>query len=383
MDSLIPATVEIDTFLATMLRAEPAKWPAVWDKAVGSPVLERISYHGIAGLLSANSAALSSWPEELRAEIRDDALGASMWELRHKVVLGELLERLATDGVGALLLKGTAVAYDVYDNPAVRLRGDTDLLVARPDRDAARKVLSDLGFVRTIEDQELPDALRSQEIWTLASNDGTNHSIDLHWQALNAPALERCLTFDELAAGARPLPRLSGTARAPSRPTMLLHACLHRGLHDCSPYFIGNRTYFGGNRLIWLYDLLLLGRAMSDAEWRSFCGMAVDKRVADVCLAGLSAAEGSLGNFCPAFVRNELARAASGPYFRSGQFGRALQDVLAVPGLQRKWQYLRARSLPNAEFMRAKYPEMAERSLSALYLRRFAELVRDRPGQNK
>jgi hypothetical protein len=167
----------------------------------------------------------------------------------------------------------------------------------------------------------------------------------------------------------------------PARAIMLLHACLHRGLHDCAPYFVGERTYFGGNRLIWLYDLVLLGRAMSDTEWRGFCRMTVDKRVSDVCLDGLAAAEARFGSFCPDFVRDELGPAKSGSYFRSGQFGRALQDVFAVPGIQRKWQYLWARSVPTREFMRAKYPDMQKRSLAALYARRFVELVRERPGR--
>ena len=375
MDSVIPKAAEVDTVLATALRSERAEWPAGWSSNASAAVLERIAYHGVAGLLSAKADPLSRWPDAVRAEIHEHALGQSMWELRHKIVLGELLERLSESGT-VVLLKGTAVAYDLYDNPAVRSRGDTDLLVTNAEREAARKILTESGFVRDNEDHDLPEALRSQEIWTLRSDDGTNHSIDLHWQPLNAPALEQHLSFGEMAAGALPLRRLCSVARAPSRSMMLLHACLHRGLHDCAPYFVGSRTYFGGNRLIWLYDLLLLGRTMSDLDWRFFCRMAVDKRVADVCLDGLNAAEIRLGPFCPSFMKEELGSAVSGTYFRSGQFGRALQDVFAVPGLQRKWQYLWARSLPTAEFMRAKYPEMASRALPILYARRLVELVR-------
>jgi putative nucleotidyltransferase-like protein len=304
-----------------------------------------------------------------------------MWELRHRIVLGEVLERLPADGISALLLKGSAIAYDLYDSPAIRERGDTDLLVAKGSREAARKVLADCEFARSLEGQDLPDTLRSQEVWTLTSDDGTSHSIDLHWQPLNAPALDRQLSFGEMTRSARALPRLSEAAKAPSRTVMLLHACLHRGLHECAPYFVGGETYYGGNRLIWLYDLVLLGRAMTDADWRDFCQMAVDKRVADICVEGLSAAESRLGRFCPPFVHEELGSAKSGFYFRSGQFGRALRDMFAVPGVQPKWQYLWARSVPTREFMRAKYPEMASRSLPALYMRRVLELVRKRPGQ--
>jgi hypothetical protein len=35
--------------------------------------------------------------------------------------------------------------------------------------------------------------------------------------------------------------------------------------------------------------------------------------------------------------------------------------------------------LPSAGFIRAKYDDMADRPLAALYVRRFAELLRERP----
>jgi hypothetical protein len=372
---------EIDAFLAAALRGESAGWPADWDSEGGADaVVERIAYHGIATLLNERSAMLENWPTAVREQIRKTALAQSMWELRHALVIGTLLEGLTNAGVPHLLLKGSAIAYDLYQNPAARERGDTDLLVPKDKRDAAREILNESGFRREIEDQDLPEALRSQEPWSFTSEDASIHSIDLHWQPLNTPALDARLTFDEMAMGCRALPRLSGAAIAPSRLMMLLHACLHRGLHDCSPYFVGGRTYFGGNRLIWLYDLVLLGRVMSEAEWREFCRMAVEKRMAAVCLDGLAAAESFFGFFCPDSVREALGSAKPGSYFSSGQFGRALQDVFAVPGMQRKWQYLWARAVPTRDFVRAKYPEMEASPLAALYLRRFVELLRERPG---
>src|SRR4029453_12192131 len=213
--------------------------------------------------------------------------------------------------------------YDLYEDPAVRERGDTDLFIEKDSRQATRDFLVSSGFTREVEEQDLPEALRSQEIWAFRSVDGPSHSIDLHWQPLNAPALDQHLNFGEMAARARPLQRLSETARAPSRSMMLLHACLHRGLHDCAPYFVGGETYFGGHRLIWLYDFLLLGRSMSNEDWNAFAEMAVEKRIADVCMDGLAAAENRLGSFCPAFVRDHLKKGATSSYFRSGQLGRA------------------------------------------------------------
>jgi hypothetical protein len=361
--------------LAAALRGEAGRSP----EATASDALERIDYHGIAGLLAERADKLRDWPSAIVDAIRERALSQSMWELRHRLIVGQLLERMAAAGVVALLLKGTALAYDVYDRPASRRRGDTDLLVAPDGRASARKILHDCGFNRELEEQDMPEALRSQEGWTCNSQDGTSHSIDLHWQPLNTPALGRTLKFEEMTSESRHLPKLCEAALAPSRPLLLFHACLHRGLHNCSPYFVGGRTYFGGNRLIWLDDLVLLGKALSDAEWSHFSRIAVDKRMGDVCLEGLEAAESRFGRFVPPIVRHELSAAPPGSYFRSGQFGRAILDACAVPGVGRKWRYAWARSLPSAGFIRAKYDDMADRPLAALYVRRFAELLRERP----
>jgi hypothetical protein len=373
-------TTEIDTFLATSLRDPDSIWPGSWPASKDSDhLLERIDYHGIAGLLCDKAAVLSQWPSQVMDAIRERALAQSMWELRHKLVLRELFDRFASAGIRALLLKGTAIAYDLYDSPASRARGDTDLLIGKDSIVPARAVLEECGFGLDQGGQDLSEKLRLQEIWLFTSEDGTRHSIDLHWQPLNTPALERILIFAEVAADSRNLPRLSDTAVAPSRPTLLFHTCLHRGLHDCSPFFVGGRTYFGGNRLIWLYDIALLSRALSDDEWHTFECTAVDKQMSGICLQGLIAAEERLGPVFPSFVREALSRARSGRYFRSGQFGRAVLDMWATRGVRRKWDYFRARSLPSPDFIRAKYPDMDERSLPALYLRRFVELLRERP----
>ena len=380
MDAVSPQTTEIDTFLATSLRDPGAVWPSGWPASAASErLLERVDYHGIAGLLCDKAAALGQWPSRVMDAIRERALSQSMWELRHKLVIGQLLDRMCSAEVPALLLKGTAVAYDLYDIPGSRARGDTDLLVGKDSIRLARAVLEECGFILDSEAQDLPEGLRSQEVWLFTSEDGTEHSIDLHWQPLNTPALDRVLTFAEMAADRRSLQRLSDAAMAPSRPMLLFHACLHRGLHDCSPYFVGGRAYFGGNRLIWLYDIALLGRALSEDEWLGFVRVAMGKQMADICLQGLIAAADRLGPLFPPVVGDALNRAKSGTYFRSGQFGRAVLDTLAFRGVQRKWQYLWARSVPGPEFMRAKYPDMAARPLPLLYARRFVELFRERP----
>jgi hypothetical protein len=302
-----------------------------------------------------------------------------MWELRHQIILSELLETLAKKQIPALLLKGTAVAYDIYEQPAQRARGDTDLLVRDEDVGEVRETLTQLAFKDCIEDSALPEALRAQESWLGVADDGSKHFIDLHWRVLNAPALQETFSFDGLWKGRRPLSRLSPAAFAPSRPMLLAHACVHRAFHECSPYFVAGRTYFGGDRSIWLWDLALLGRSLSRIHWEELARFAAPSGLGDVILDGLGAAQRRFGTFCPQDVESELRKAGSNGYLRSGQLGRAAMDWWAIPGPHRKAQYALARLLPSGRFMRAKYPADRNRPLPLLYLRRMGELVRARP----
>jgi hypothetical protein len=368
---------KLDQFLAAALIGQPA--PTSHDATARPDTLvERIAYHGIAGLLT-NGTELQGWTPELVEQCRSIAVAQSMWELRHAAVLKDLLAAFHDARLPALLLKGTAIAYDLYANPAERARGDSDLLIHDRDLDRARSLLQEAGFDPPGDGAFLPPSLRSQESWFFEAGDGSRHCVDLHWRPLNSPALDVLFTTDEWFQGARSLRRLASPALAPSRPLMLLHACLHRSMHDCSPYQVGAETYFGGDRLIWLYDIWLLCSVFSDDEWCRFCGFVQKKGVANACVDGLEAAATHLGLVVPAWVREALRAAPSSAYFGGGQLRRAVLDWKATPGIGRKWRYLHSRMLPDRRFMRAKYPKLASAPLPILYARRFVELLRRRP----
>lgn len=344
---------------------------------------ERIDYHGIAALLAGEARRLEGWPPAVRAALHDQAIALAMWELRHKDVLGKLLAALAEASIPALVLKGTALAYDLYPAPATRARGDSDLLVARGHLDLARSILARLGYRRQAAGSAPDDDLALQEVWSLACSAGTTHHIDLHWQLLNAPALRGVLEFADCAADPHPLPRLAPGALMMSRVHTLIHTCVHRAMHLTSPYFVNGITYYGSDRLIWTEDIALLANALSDPEWEEFASTAIDQGVAQVCLDGVETARRLLGAGVPARVLEALGAAraerASAYLLGAGQARRAWQDLLAIPGLRRKLAYVGVRTLPTAGFMRAKYPRLEHLPLALLHVRRMIDLVRPRP----
>lgn len=373
------ARSDIDRLLAAVLRGDAPGWPAGGDVALA---VERILYHGIAGLITERARDLKSWPSDVLSPVRDQAIAQAMWEMRHKPLLADLLADFAQAGITALLLKGSALAYDLYHEPSARSRGDSDVLIAPGDLAKARRVLRRLGFARGSE--EAPsDELALQEIWSITGDDGLQHHIDLHWQLLNAPALAGVMPFDACTTNPHALPLLGPDAIAMNRVATLLHTCVHRAMHITNPYFVEGVTYYGGDRLIWAKDIDLLASALSDTEWDSFGAEAIRQGVAVVALNGLNVASTTLGTQVPSHVREQLRNAkgekASAYLLSAGQARRSWRDLLAIPGFRGKIAYALSRTLPSAAFMRGKYPDMAARPLAALHARRMIDLVRRRP----
>ncbi len=108
-----PANVSIDQWLASVLRSDLSPCSGTLQAQTDlKTVLERVSCHGVAGLLL-DGECISDWPSTLIQEVRKLATSQCMWELRHRAVVSVLLDRFASAGIPVLALKGTALAYDI------------------------------------------------------------------------------------------------------------------------------------------------------------------------------------------------------------------------------------------------------------------------------
>lgn len=371
----------IDHVLAAALRGEAAPWPETCDSKEAIEAAGRAAiYHGVAGLLVEQEAVLSTWPDLLVERLGEQARAQAMWEMRHRQLLSELLAALHEKEISCLIMKGTAVAYDLYKNPAARSRGDTDLLIASADVPRAKSVLAKLGYAGGVLGGVRAE-FALQQPWTLSLPDGGRHSIDLHWQVMNAPSLKDLLTFADCNRDSRPLPRLSPVARAMDRVRLLIHTCLHRAVHRNTPYFVDGTAFFDSGRLIWSYDIHLLAQTLENEQWSLLCGLANDMGVSRVCLEGLQAARAAIATDIPDEVTRLLEGQAgkdrkSFYFVQSRALARAWQDIRSVPGLSAKIRYAGTRILPDPAFVRAKFPDMANSSLPLLYARRLMNLVR-------
>lgn len=375
-------TGQVDNLMTRALRGT-----APWREGIDSEVVAaRAIYHGIAGILIDHSVRIADWPIDVLDRLRQQAMAQNMWEMRHKLVVTDLLDRVAAGGISVRLLKGTAFAYGIYPRPGQRPRGDSDILIAPRDLSRARSVLSDAGFSPCLEIRTTSTVDRLQEVWTMRHPDGSIHEIDLHWAALNSPLLATILPVELAMDGPACLPSLGRNALTLPGELALMHAAMHRAKHVLSPYFVDGVVYYGGERLIWLVDIDLLWRALHPEDRNNAVTWAVKMGVGGLVGAALGAARDHLATSVDKSVLAALNAAPAGAAARylasDTRAAQEMRDVSASGPVMGKMRYLRTRLFPPRQFIRAKYPRLSRWPLAFLYLKRFVLFWRPRRGQD-
>jgi hypothetical protein len=132
-------------------------------------------------------------------------------------------------------------------------------------------------------------------------------------------------------------------------------------------------AYYGGNRLIWLYDIQLLSKVLSPSQRNEFAELAEAKGLQETCLEGIERIRASfhtvvpeaMWRACPSGTVEAAAR-----YLNGSASYRLYADFLAVEGVRNKFKFLAELLLPPASYMRQKYPQSNPSWLPWLYLHR-------------
>ncbi|MCX7676515.1 MAG: nucleotidyltransferase family protein, partial [Alteraurantiacibacter sp.] len=301
------------------------------------------------------SAAVDSWPASVADPVRDEARLQILWESSHREWLVGLLAQLEEAEISALLLKGTALAYLVHDEPAVRRRGDTDLLIRETHLPATRALLEKLGMVRSRTGNF------GQEVWRHDTGIGFIHCLDLHWEVAPAPFLRQVLDVEECFSHAIPLPRLAPQARTLSRVQLFVRGVVNEALHRTAGYLVDDEMCFEERRLIWQLDAHRLACGFGDAEWDELAILAVERGMAPVCLDALQAIVSAFQTPVPMRVCEQLSAqppsTAVSRYLdqRSGQ-ERLWDDLAVLPDLTSRIRLLANHLFPPESFMRSRFP---------------------------
>lgn len=348
--------------LRRVLRGEVCPWPSGMTAADSEAFGDAISLHGMAPLVFERASALHvRWPPSVMARLRGVALHAAAAEPLRQRDLLDVIEAFRRASIEVLILKGSALAYQIYAAPEHRPRADTDLLIRRTEVEAARALLESHGYAGRVLSGD-PLANR-QQAFARVDPFGVEHVYDLHWDVTNTPVVRNALGFEELLARSVPVTSLHESALAPSMFDALLLACIHRAAH-----------HHDSERLIWLYDIHLLHGLMSDDERTEFRRQAALRGVSAICARSLLLAEewfavGVSDSIAQWSVESGRAGEPSARFLdhERRQASVLVEDLRAL-GWRERLQRLRDLALPPAAFLRASFPSAPRAALPVLYL---------------
>ena len=193
-------------------------------------------------------------PAEVRNRLRDAYRDRATINTRLFLDAAAVLRSLAGQGLPVIALKGLSLAKMIYGDIALRPMSDIDLLVREEDLVRAGRILMTLGY--RPHDHAWESAAKTHCHLPPFSNDGGT-TIELHWDIVDSNGPLRT-DLDGLWKRARPVEVHHVAALALSSEDLLLHLCLHAGLHLQT-----------GMDLIPFCDIAALMKAAGDQfDWR-------------------------------------------------------------------------------------------------------------------
>jgi Uncharacterised nucleotidyltransferase len=279
---------------------------------------------------------------------------------------------LADAGIPFLIFKGGALAYCLYPQSHLRVRCDADLLFQnRDDGDKAWALLNQLGYTR---DNAVDGALVTSEFCAYKKDVPGSMPLDIHWNTNNAIHC-RSLSFDDLYAESSVVPEISEYARSPSLVHGFILACHHR---------IAHMPEGQHNRMIWLYDLVLLLQHFTEHDRDSLISLCREYDIAPVCLDGIHAAIAIYDIDVDQRFLERLQRLSHSSAYSLASSQSLLKSDMAIiryqKGMSNKIRVIREYLFPSAAYIKAKYDFQCPVLLPYYYLKRMIEGVLKRLG---
>lgn len=358
-----------DALIRSILNGTLNHWPSAEMLTDPQLLVERLDFHGVAGLLAPALEAVSDVPQEIEAAIKDRRLSYLFWEDRHRFHIGSAINAFSKAKIKSIVIKGTASAYSIYSDAAHRVRGDTDILIPPSDRERAEKILLDFGFTRAESFARSRGA--SQIGYSCSEGTGWSHDIDLHWQINNSAFLSHIFSFEEIFSRSIPLVALCETARAPTHIDSLLITCFHRLVHLRAPYTVNGTRHYSSDRLIWLKDIDLLSQELTTNDWAEFVAGSREKGLSQISLSGLTAASEAFGSKVPQDVLHKLSESGEPSRVEAYLYGsgttRFRFNLAAQSSIWGKVAFVGEHLFPPKKYMKAQF---GDRPLAILYIQR-------------
>ena len=221
------------------------------DDVDWNALLQLSRREGVAALLYHTTGNRGLLPTSTEEKLRVDYLTTAARNMRLFYQLEGILKHLAEHRIPVILLKGAALAKEVYPTIAVRPMNDVDVLVREGDVPPTLRTLNAMGY-----ETVAPTAYRCE---VTARKPGSEKSpVEVHWSLFVSFYYQQRIPMDWLWETTKQIEMGKTTASVLGPEAQLLHLCGHLHLHH------------GGDesRLLWLHDVAaLLVRYEDQIDW--------------------------------------------------------------------------------------------------------------------
>jgi putative nucleotidyltransferase-like protein len=233
---------------------DPRRTAELLSSVDGSRLFLLAEEHGVIGHLAACLSGLGedTLLPEIRQALLDRQRAQNFLTLRLTAELFRLLERFASEGITALVVKGPVLAMQAYGNPGSRSYGDLDLLVRQPDIRRATQLMMAAGYhaavpLSAIDAGKIPGQY-------LFSKPDSKLLVELH-NDFTLRYFPRRLPIEEFVARQIQVRLDAHEAPALSVEDELVLICIHGAKHFWE-------------RLMWIADVAALVSRQTSIDWK-------------------------------------------------------------------------------------------------------------------
>ena len=203
-------------------------------------LLRSVGPSNLAGLLYVvTETQHDEMPPDVRQIFEEAYYRSIAANVRCLAQLAQVREALSSVGAPVMLLKGAALFDTLYENIALRLMGDIDLVVSLAHVPACRKVLLELGYVPEEVEARPGTHLEYRGEEMFRSPNPLQTTVELHWHLLDVPYYMQRLPMDWFwensdtrSIAGQPFQVLNSTANLVYLPA---HLALHHRYEQLHP----------------------------------------------------------------------------------------------------------------------------------------------------
>ncbi len=292
VQSVRTVVVEADAARLKALAGEGPDWKKVLDLAVYHRVLPLVCH----ALAEHTSDAL---PPDLLDFCRRRRFAVASQNVALVRELERLLVALSEQNIPALTFKGPLLASSVYDNIALRVSGDIDLLIRSEDVPRFHQVITADGYGRYADQLSEDDRSGKYRVEGQCAyvDDGRRWSIDAHVR-LMPTGYSGVAPFQTLWEEGRDETVCGATVRTVAPEVMIVLLCLH-----------GTKDRW--QEMKHMCDVAAFVRANPDLDWQKVLRLAASISSERMLLLGMALAQQVVGAELPGAIRERLRSAGA------------------------------------------------------------------------